>query len=78
VRRFFNGNGELLESARRFEQFLAVDVRVPRDRREVGVAEVLGDEPSVAELLTEPGRGGVAQRVCRCGRRISGRRCRTC
>ena len=56
-------NGELLESIGRFEQLLAVDVRVARDGREVRVAEVLGDEPRVAELLAEPGRGGVAEGV---------------
>ena len=38
-------------------------MRVPRDSRKVGVAEVLGDEARVAELLAEPGRSRVAQRV---------------
>src|SRR5207247_160930 len=55
--------GEFLESTGRFEQLLAVDMRVARDRREVGVAEVLSHEPRVAQLPAEPGRGGVAQRV---------------
>ncbi len=61
--RFLPGSGEFLESTRRLEQLLAVDVGVARNGREVGVAEVLGDEPGVAALLPEPGRSGVAQRV---------------
>ena len=56
-------SGELLEPSRRVEELVAIDVRVARDGREVGVAEVLGDETGVAELLAQPGRGGVAQRV---------------
>ncbi len=56
-------SGELLESARSIEELVAVDVRVASHGREVGVAEVLGDEAGVAELLAQPGRGGVAQRV---------------
>ena len=55
--------GQLLQSTCRFEQLLAVDVRVARDRREVGVSQVLDDEARVAQLLAEPGRGGVPQRV---------------
>lgn len=61
--RFIPRNGERFESTGRFEQLLAVDMCVARDGREVGVAEVLGDEPRVAELLAEPGRGRVAERV---------------
>ncbi len=61
--RFLGGCSELLQPTCRFEQLLAVDMRVARDRGEVGVAEVLGDETRVAELLAEPGCGGVAQRV---------------
>ncbi len=60
---FFPRSGELLQSARRGEQLFPIDVRIPRDGREIGVAEVLGDEAGVAELLAEPGRGGVAERV---------------
>ncbi len=45
-------SGQLLEPAHRFEELVAVDVGVARDRREVGVTEELG-------------RGGVAQRVGR-------------
>jgi hypothetical protein len=56
-------SGELLQPTRRFEKLLPVDVRVPRDRREVGVSEVLGDESRVTQLLAQPGRGSVAQRV---------------
>ena len=56
-------SGEVLQPSRRDEELVPVDVRVARDRREVGVAEILGDEAGVAELLAEPGRGGVAQRV---------------
>ena len=54
---------QLLQSTCGFEQLLAVDVRIARDSREVCVPEVLSDEPGVAELLAEPGRRGVAQRV---------------
>src|SRR5579884_2776003 len=61
--RSIRSNGELLESTGRFEQLLAVDVRVARDRGKVGVAEVLGDETRVAELLAQPGRRRVAERV---------------
>jgi hypothetical protein len=43
------------------EQLVAVDVRVARDRRDVGVAEVLGDEARIAARLAQPGRGSVAQ-----------------
>jgi hypothetical protein len=56
-------SGELLKSSGRLEQLVAVDVRVASHGREVGVAEVLGDEAGVATLLAQPGRGGVAQRV---------------
>ena len=63
VRRSADGNGELLESTRRLEQLVAVDMCVACDRGEVGVAEVFGDEAGVAELLTEPGRRRVAERV---------------
>jgi hypothetical protein len=56
-------NGELLESIGRFEQIFAVDVSVARHGREVGVAEVFSDEPRVAELLAEPRRRRVAERV---------------
>jgi hypothetical protein len=62
---FFLRGGELLKSTSGIEEFVAVDVRVSRDGREVGVAEVLGDEARIAELLPEPGRGGVTQRVRR-------------
>ena len=48
---------------RGLEQLLTVDVGVARDGREVGVAEVLGDEPRVAKLLAEPRRSRVAERV---------------
>jgi hypothetical protein len=41
--RFSFGDGELLQSARSSEELVALHVCVPRDRREVGVAEVLGD-----------------------------------
>ena len=58
---FFPRSGELLKSADRIEELVAVDVRIPRDGREIGMAEVLGDEARVAELLPEPGRGGLAQ-----------------
>jgi hypothetical protein len=61
--RFVHSNGEPLKSPCCLEQLPAFDVRVARDRREVSVSKVLGDEASVAELLTQPGRGGVAQRV---------------
>jgi hypothetical protein len=61
--RCLGGCGELLQSTGRFEQLLAVDVRVACDCGEVGVAKVLSDEAGVAELLAEPGRGGVAKRV---------------
>ncbi len=54
---------EILEASCGGEQLLAGDVGVPADRREVGVAEVLGDQACVAEFLAEPGRGGVAERV---------------
>src|SRR5436305_1294233 len=57
------GHGELLQPARRRKELVAVDVRVARHGREIGVAEVLGDEAGVAQLLPEPGRGGVAKRV---------------
>ena len=60
---FVPRRGELLQAAGRVEELFAVNVRVPRDGREVGVAEVLGDEARVAEFLPEPGRGGVTQRV---------------
>jgi len=49
-RRFVPGNGELLQPTRRSEELVAVDVRVACDGREVGVAEVLGDEAGVAYL----------------------------
>src|SRR3954454_7120632 len=62
---FVPRRGELLQAAGRVAELFAVNVRVPRDGREVGVAEVLGDEARVAELLPEPGRGGVSQRVRR-------------
>src|SRR5438552_14253167 len=62
-RRPFLGSGELLQPARRLEELLAVDVRVACDSREVGVAEVLGDEAGVADFLAEPRRGCVTQRV---------------
>ena len=41
----------MLQSARRCEEFFAIDVGVARDSREVGVAEVLSDEASVADFL---------------------------
>jgi hypothetical protein len=58
-----SGRGELLEPTGGFEQLLTVDVGVARDGREVGVAKVLGDEPRVPELLAEPRRSRVAERV---------------
>jgi hypothetical protein len=61
--RFFFGDGELLQPARCGEELVAVHVCVARDSRKVGVTEVLGDEAGVADLLAEPGRGCVAQRV---------------
>jgi hypothetical protein len=62
-RRFVPANGELLQSTCGREELVAVDVRVARHRREVGMTEVLGDKAGVADLLAEPGRGCVAQRV---------------
>ena len=62
-RPFYFGDRQLLQSTCRGEELHAVDVRVARNCREVGVAEVLGDEARVAELLAEPGRGGVTERV---------------
>jgi hypothetical protein len=62
-RRFVPANGELLQATCGREELVAVDVRVARHRREVGMTEVLGDEAGVAALLAEPGRRGVAQRV---------------
>lgn len=62
-RTWFGCRSELLKSTGRLEQLLAVDVCVARDGREIGVAEVFGDEARVAELLTEPGRRRVAERV---------------
>jgi hypothetical protein len=59
---FFPRSGELLQPAGRGEELVAVDVGAC-DGREVGMAEILGDEAGVAELLPEPGRGGVAERV---------------
>ena len=49
---FFRRSGELFKPSGGFEELVAVDVRVPRDGRDVGVTEVLGDESRVAELLT--------------------------
>jgi hypothetical protein len=57
------GNRKLLQPPCRSEEFVAVDVCVARHSREVGVAEVLGDEAGVPDLLAEPRRGRVAQRV---------------
>jgi hypothetical protein len=62
-RGFLPRSGDLLQPGRRIEELVAVDVRVARDRREVGVTEVLGDEAGVADFLAEPRRGCVAQRV---------------
>ncbi len=50
----------MLQPGRRIEGLVTVDVRVARDRREVGVTKVLGGETCVAELLTDP-----SQRVSR-------------
>src|SRR5712692_9758131 len=61
--RFYLRDGELLQPARCGEEFVAVDVCVARHGREVGVTKVFGDEAGVAQLLPEPGRRGVAQRV---------------
>ena|SRR5437899_3325599 len=44
-------------------QLVVGDVGVAADRREIGVAEVGGDQACVAGLLTEPGGGCVAERV---------------
>ncbi len=60
---FSSRSGELLEPARRGEELVAVDVGVARDGREIGVAEVLGDEAGVADLFAEPGSRRVAQRM---------------
>jgi hypothetical protein len=38
-------------------------VDVACDGREIGLTEVLGNEAGVADLLAEPGCGGMAQRV---------------
>jgi hypothetical protein len=60
-RGFFPSSGELLQPARRVEELIAVDVRVARDRREVGVAEVVlvlgegrGEGPSDLEFFSCP------------------------
>src|SRR5438067_7162737 len=58
------GSGKLLQPARRLEELVAVDMRVARDLRKVGMSKVVGDESGVAELLPQPGGCGVAQRVC--------------
>jgi hypothetical protein len=42
-------------------ELVAIDVRVARDGREVGVAEDLCDEAGVAAFLAQPGRGGVGE-----------------
>ncbi len=39
------------------------DVGVAANGREIGMAEVGGDETGIAGLLAQPGRGGVAERV---------------
>ena len=44
-------------------ELVAIDVRVASHGREVGVAEVLGYEAGVPELLAEPRRSRVAERV---------------
>src|SRR4051794_28126060 len=62
---FVPRSGELLQAAGRVEELLAINVRVPRNGREVGVAEVLSDETRVAEFLAKPCCGRVAQRVRR-------------
>jgi hypothetical protein len=62
-RPFVHGSGGLLQLTRGCEELLAVDMRVTGQSREVGVAEVLGDEAGVAELLAERGRSSVAERV---------------
>jgi hypothetical protein len=49
--------------ARGLEELLAIDVRIARDGREVGVAEVLRYETRVAELPAQPGCRCVSQRV---------------
>ena len=54
---------QLLQPPGGSEELASVDVRVARDRREVGVAEVLGDEARIAELLPEPGRSCVSKRM---------------
>jgi hypothetical protein len=46
-------------------EFLAGDVGVAMDGREVGVAEVLGDQAGIAGRASKPRRGGVAKRVGR-------------
>jgi hypothetical protein len=46
---------ELLQSDRRSEELVAVDVGIPRHGREVGMTEVLGNEAGGTELLAEPG-----------------------
>ncbi len=61
--RFLGGSGEPLEPARGVVELVAIDVRVASHGREVGKAEVLGDEAGIAALLPKPGRGSVAQRV---------------
>ena len=52
---------QYLEPACGRAELFAADMRVTADGREIGVAEVLGDEASVSELLAEPGRGCVAE-----------------
>ncbi len=42
---------QILEASRGGEELLASDMCISADRREVGVAEVLGDEARVAQLL---------------------------
>lgn len=57
------GHGTIRQRLRRSVQLVACDVRVATDRRQVGMAEVLGDQPGVTRGLPQPGRGGVAQGV---------------
>ena len=45
-------------------QFVGGDVGVAADGREVGVAEVGGNQAGIAGLLAQPGSGAVAERVC--------------
>src|ERR1700727_1259932 len=52
------------ERLHRRVQLRRSDVRVAAHVPDIGVPKVLGDQARVAGRLTQPGGGGVAQRVC--------------